>query len=214
MSAGPGVGKSVLSARICQLYQQSGQLAACHFCDFRTSDYRDPYKILQSLASQMCDNVDGFREKLSEALFREHSQDSLSGSFRVLLNDPLHALDRTDPMLIFVDALDESKTGNKSEFLELISEEFSPLPNWIKIFITSRPELQVRKKLQHLNPLEILPNDTQHKHDLKQFIKCHLPKFSMPKIRSLVNKCEGSFLYAYYLVNEVKQLGIDPNVDE
>ena len=115
LTAGPGVGKSVLSARICELYQESGQLAACHFCDFRTSDYRDPYRILQSLASQMCDNVDEFRDKLTGALSRQHSRDSLSDTFRVLLNDPLHALDRTEPMLIVVDALDESKTPVKSD---------------------------------------------------------------------------------------------------
>ena len=118
LTAGPGVGKSVLSARICELYEESGQLAACHFCDFRTSDYRDPHRILQSLASQMCDNVNGFRDKLTEALSREQSRNSLSDTFRVLLNDPLHALDRTEPMLIVVDALDESKAPVKSELLD------------------------------------------------------------------------------------------------
>ena len=214
LSAGPGVGKSVLSAKICQLYKESRQLAACHFCDFRTSDYRDPHKILQSLACQMCDNVDGFREVLTKALAREHSRQTLSDAFRIFFNDPLHALNRNEPMLIVIDALDESKTDTKSEFLELISEEFFQLPKWIKIFITSRPELQVKKKLEHLDPLEILPDDEQHKHDLKQFMKFCLPEVSVPNVESLVNKCEGSFLYAFYLVNEVKQkLEID-NVDK
>ena len=214
LTAGPGVGKSVLSAKICELYEESGLLAACHFCHFKTSDCRDPHKILQSLARQMCDNLDGFRDNLTETLSQEHSRDSLSGAFRVLLNNPLQDLDRADPMLIVVDALDESKTADKSEFLELISEEFSQLPKWMKIFITSRPELQVGKKLKHLNPLEILPNDKHQEHDIRQFIKYCLPKVSMPCVESLVNKCEGSFLYAYYLVNElIKQLDIDQNID-
>ena len=206
LTAGPGVGKSVLSARICELYEESGQLAACHFCDFRTSDYRDPHKILQSLASQMCDNVDGFRDKLSETFSREHSRDSLSDTFRVLLNDPLQALDRTEPMLIVVDALDESKTPIKSEFLDLISDQFSQLPKLIKIFISSRPELQVREKLEHLNPVEIRADDDKHNLDLQQFIKCYFPSVSETVIESLVSKCEGSFLYAYYLVKEIKQV--------
>ena len=214
LTAGPGVGKSVLSAKICELYQGSGQLAACHLCDFRTSDYKDPHRILQSLASQMCDNVNGFRERLTEALSREHSRDSLSDAFRVLLHDPLHALDRREPMLIVIDALDESKTTKKSEFLELISSEFSRLPKWIRIFITSRPELQVRKKLKHLNPFEILPNDEQHEYDIRHFIECCLPNDSMPNVESFVDKCQGSFLYAYHLVSQAKQSGIDPNADE
>ena len=206
LTAGPGVGKSVLSAKICELYDKSRQLAACHFCDFRTSDSRDPYRILQSLASQMCDKVDGFRDKLSETFYREHSRDSLSDTFRVLLNDPLQALDRTEPMLIVVDALDESKTPIKSELLDLISDQFSQLPKWIKIFISSRPELQVRGKLEHLNPVEIRPDDDKHNLDLQQFIKCYFPNISETDIESLVSKCEGSFLYAYYLVKEIKQI--------
>ena len=214
LTAGPGVGKSVLSAKICELYEESGLLAACHFCHFKTSDCRDPHKILQSLARQMCDNLDGFRDNLTETLSQEHSRDSLSGAFRVLLNNPLQDLDRADPMLIVVDALDESKTADKSEFLGLISEEFSQLPKWMKIFITSRPELQVGKKLKHLNPLEILPNDKHQEHDIRQFIKYCLPKVSMPCVESLVNKCEGSFLYAYYLVNElIKRLDIDQDIE-
>ena len=217
LTAGPGVGKSVLSAKICELYEESNQLAACHFCDFRTSDYSDPYRILQSLASQMCKSIDGFREKLIEVYSREHSQKSISDAFRVFLNDPLHALNRSEPMLIVVDALDESKTANKSEILELISEEFSRLPKWIKIFITSRPELQVRKTLDDLNPLEILPDDYYQRSDLQRFIQCFLrfSNISNPYILgSLLEKCNGSFLYAYYLVNEVKKLGVEQDVDK
>ena len=216
LAAGPGVGKSVLSAKVCKQYQQRGQLAACHFCDFRNSDYSNPNRILQSLASQMCDNVEGFRDELTKALHRDHSRDSLSDAFRVLLNDPLHALGRHEPMLIVVDALDESKTDEKSEFLELISDNFFELPEWIKIFISSRPELQVRKKLEHLHSFEILPDDYDHKRDLKHFILHCLPDLCKDNVSWLILKCEGSFLYAYYLVNELKEmdLGIEPNLND
>ena len=213
LTAGPGVGKSVLSAKICELHTDSGQLAACHFCDFRTSDYKDPHRILQSLASQMCDNVDGFRDKLTEALSREHSRDSLTDAFRVILHDPLQGLDRTEPMLIVVDALDESKTPVKSELLDLISNQFSQLPKWIKIFISSRPELEVSEKLRHLNPVEIRPDDDKHNRDLKLFIECYFPSLSRNTIESLVSKCQGSFLYAYYLVKELVDSGTKPNVN-
>ena len=220
LTAGPGVGKSVLSAKVCDAYKQSGRLAGYHFCDFRNSDSRNPNRILQSLASQMCDNVKGFRDKLTKVLRREHSRGSLSDAFRVLLNDPLHAckawVDSRKPMLIVVDALDESKTDDKSEFLELICNEFSQLPKWIKILISSRPELQVRNKLQRLKPLEIRPKDHNHNRDLIHFILHCLPDLSNDNVMSLISKCEGSFLYAYYLVNELKEmdLGIEPNLSD
>ena len=216
LTAGPGVGKSVLSAKVCELYKERHQLAACHFCDFTISDSRNPHRILQSLASQMCDNIEGFRDKLTEVFRREHSRDSLPDAYRVLLNEPLHAFDRHKPVLIVVDALDESKTESKSDFLELISEEFLELPSWVKILISSRPELQVRKKLEHFNPVEILPDDCHHIRDLKHYFQQRLPNLSKGTVNSLISKCEGSFLYAYYLVDELQKrdLGIEPNLDE
>ena len=171
LTAGPGIGKSVLAAKVCELYKQSGQLAGCHFCDYRKASCAKASSILQSLASQMCDNVVGFRDKLTEILQREQSWDSLSDANFLLLNEPLHSLDTREPMLIVVDALDETATGDKSEFLELISNEFLELPKWIKILITSRPELPVRKKLEHFKPLEIRSDSDHQKKDVEYFIR-------------------------------------------
>ena len=214
LTAGPGMGKSVLSAKVCQQCRERGQLAGCHFCDFKKSECSNPLRILESLASQMCENIDGFRDKLDEILRHYHSRKSLSDAFRVLLSEPLHALDRRESMLIVVDALDETKTDDKSEFLDLISDEFPDLPKWIKILITSRPELQVKKKLKHFNPLEILPQDDNQQKDLKCFVKGSLPHFKVDSIDHLVSLCQGSFLYAYYMVKELKEMGagIEPNL--
>ena len=209
LTAGPGIGKSVLAAKVCELYKQSGQLAGCHFCDYRTTNCAKPSSILQSLASQMCDTVVGFREKLTEILHREHSRDSLSDANFLLLNQPLHSLGRCEPMLIVVDALDETATGDKSEFLELISDEFLQLPKWIKILITSRPELPVRKKLEHFKPLEIRSDSDHQKKDVEYFIRKSLPSLSKDIISKLIGKCNGSFLYAYYMVNELKEMHVE-----
>ena len=111
-------------------------------------------------------------------------------------------------MLIVIDALDESKTDIKNEFLELISEEFPELPPWVKILITSRPELQVRNYLQHFNPVEIRPDDHPHNHrnDIQHYIMHFLSDVAEDTLRSFILKCDGSFLYANYLVNELKEM--------
>ena len=208
LTAGPGIGKSVFAANVCEIYQKSGKLAACHFCKFNNSDYRNPHTLLQSLASHMCDNVEGFKDKLADQLRRSHCKETLSDAFRVLLNDPLHALESRDPMLIVIDAMDESLMEGKSEMLELISEEFPHLPKWIKVLITSRPELPVQKKLSHLNPLEITPGDQENKFDIYRYLNSCLSCTGASKwvLSSVVEKCQGSFLYAYYVQLELREL--------
>ena len=171
LTAGPGVGKSVFAGKVCQIYGEMGKLAACHFCKFNDSNLRNPLSMLQSLASQMCDNVKGFKEKLLEQLKRPHVVNTLTDAFRVYLHDPLQDLESKEPMLIVIDGLDESESNGKSELLDLIADEFSVLQEWIKILVTSRPEIPVKEKLKNLNPVEILPEDEDNESDLRQYLK-------------------------------------------
>ena len=205
LTAGPGVGKSVFAAEVCKMY--AGQLAACHFCQYNQSDYRNPRMIIESLASIMCDNVPGFKAKLNDQLKRSHSKETLSDAFRVLINDPLHALENRGPMMLVIDALDETEVGGKSEFLELISDEFPKLPPWIKILITSRPELPVQEKLEHLNPVEIASYGENNTNDILKYLQTFLSSICNDDnlLESLAWKCSGSFLYAYHAQIELNR---------
>ena len=94
---------------------------------------------LPSQASQICESIEGFLCEITEVR-RKHSRDLLSDAFRVLLNDSLHALERREPMLIVLNALDQSMADAKSEFVELIADKFPELPTWIKLLILSRQQ--------------------------------------------------------------------------
>ena len=205
LTAGPGVGKSVFAAEVCKRY--AGQLAACHFCQYNQTDYRNPRMIIESLASIMCDNVPGFEVKLNDQLKRRHSRETLSDAFRVFINDPLHALEDREPMLLVIDALDESEVGGKSEFLELISDEFPKLPPCMKILITTRPELPVQEKLEHLNPVQITSYDEKNTEDLLKYLQeCLSPICDDDHLlESLAWECRGSFLYAYHAQMELNK---------
>ncbi|XP_046858466.1 uncharacterized protein LOC124451913 [Xenia sp. Carnegie-2017] len=170
--AGPGVGKSVFAAELCRRYSEKKKLAASHFCRYNISDYRNPRKLIESLASSMCDTIPNFKNKLNEDLQRNHSKESITDEFIVLLNNPLHSLEDHEPMLLVIDALDESQVDGKSELLKLIAKEFDRLPKWIKIFITSRPELPIQTELKDMNPVEIetQPHDRKNKYDLGKYL--------------------------------------------
>jgi hypothetical protein len=134
----------------------------------------------------------------------------------VFLKDPLNSLpDEKSNILIVVDGLDESVSGEKKNLLDVIDGEFQLLPKWIKIFITSRPELVTKEKLERLNHVEILRDDEGNKDDLKSYlVSCVSGKYTVDQylMKEMVEKCEGSFLYAYYYQLELRKLNSAENV--
>ncbi|XP_046857976.1 uncharacterized protein LOC124451417 isoform X1 [Xenia sp. Carnegie-2017] len=83
-----------------------------------------------------------------------------------------------------------------------------------KIFITSRPELPVQKELKDMNPVEITtsPRDKNNEKDLEKYLE-HQLNNRVQRYRhvpsSLVEKCEGSFLYAYHAQLSLKKENIE-----
>ena len=221
LTAGPGFGKSVFAAKVCENFKIKGKLAASHFCDFSNSNLRDPMMMLQSLASQMCENITGFKEKLVDQLRRPHQVQSLKDAFRIYLQNPLDELDLEKPTLVVIDGLDESAADDKNEIMNLIADYFPDLPECIKFLVTSRPEISIGK-LSDVQKINIDSNDTENNSDLELYLKACLPCLADRKAETpcffefgdpvptvceeLANtKCQGSFLYAFYVQSELRK---------
>ena len=110
LTAGPGFGKSVFAAKVCEDFKGEGKLAACHYCDFSDSNLRDPMTMLQSIASQMCEDVAGFKEKLLDQLKRPYQVKTLKDAFGIYLQNPLVELGLEEPILVVIDGLDRKRS--------------------------------------------------------------------------------------------------------
>ena len=221
ITAGPGFGKSVFAAKVCELFSKRGKLAACHFCEFNDSNLKDPMMMMQSLASHMCENVPGFKEMLLDQLKRPHKVQSLKDAFQIYLQNPLDEL-VVEPSLIVIDGLDESATDDKSDMMKLIADHFIDLPKCVKVLITSRPELSL-KILDHSQIIKVDASNWDNKLDLLKYFTHCLPSLA-PKdtvypltqahqpcfneiLRVIVEKCEGSFLFAFHFQYELRKRG-------
>ena len=211
LTAGPGFGKTVFAAKVCELFSQNtgdenidsrntadqntggqnaggqniggqkGKLAACHFCMFNDSNLSDPMRMLKSLASQMCENVPGFKEKLMDQLKRSPRIQSLQDAFRMYLQNPLDELEE-EPRLIVIDALDESASDGKSDMVKMIADVFPELPASLKVLVTSRPGISL-ERLSDVGKIEIATKHAAHKLDLEQYLSDCLP--SLPAMDTL-----------------------------
>ncbi len=219
LTAGPGFGKSVFAAKVCQHFKEKDKLAACHFCDFSDSNLKDPMMMLQSLASHMSENVPGFRQKLVDRLKRPYKVNHLKDAFQVYLQNPLDELEE-EPRLIVIDGLDESATDSRSDMVKLIADNFEDLPKCVKVLVTSRPEISIAS-LSCGKTIKINASDKDNGLDLVEYLKVCLPSVAardavnpsavVPHsgsshsavVPAIVAKCEGSFLYAFHVQHEL-----------
>ena len=209
-----GMGKSVISAVMCEKMQEAGRLAGSHFCQHDKARHRNPKVMLQSLASQLCDFLPDYKEALVEKLSRnlgvEINNMEVKDLYEVLFEEPLTSLN--DPGLTYlmvIDGLDESEFQGRNELLDVIANYFQGLPLWIRFMVTTRPEINIAKTLENLHPLQLDPNVEDNVKDIylcfeKQIGHLLQSEHRKNILQALVQKSEGVMLYAHYLVDFIK----------
>ena len=214
-----GMGKSVISAAICNRMQAARALAGYHFCQHNNPRYRCPKLMLQSLAFQLCHVLPMFKEALVEKLTGNIGKDidamDVEELFALLLKEPLNTLAEPEGnLLMVIDGLDESEYQHRNELCHVIATHFFKLPRWIRFLVTSRPEEAIKKALEPLRPFRLDSNSEQNNNDIKLFFVKRLE--SIPKaentddiVEKLVAKSEGLMLYAHFLLETIEE---DPSV--
>ena len=215
ISGSAGMGKSVISAVICEKMQDAGRLAGSHFCQHDRARHRNPKVMLQSLASQLCDILPEYKkalvEKLSRNLGMKINNMEVKDLFEVLFEEPLASLnDSSLAYLMVIDGLDESEFQGRNELLDLIANYFQSLPLWIRFLVTTRPEIDIAENLKNLHPLQLDPNVEENVKDIYLYFDkqiSHLLQSEHQEIvlRALVQKSEGVMLYAHYLADFIKK---------
>ena len=215
ISGNAGMGKSVISAIMCEKMQEAGRLAGSHFCQHDSACHRNPKVMLQSLASQLCDILPDYKkglvEKLSRNLVVEINNMEVKGLFEVLFEEPLANLKNPGlTYLMVMDGLDENEFQGRNELVDVIANYFQNLPLWIRFLVTTRPERNIAENLKNLHPLQLDPNVQENLKDIylcfeKQVSHSLQSEHREIILETLVQKSEGVMLYAHYLIDFIKK---------
>ena len=200
-----GMGKSVVAAAICKKFAE--HVAACHFFQYNNSKYNNPKFFLQSVAWQVSQVFPAYKktliDKLSGNLGQSLNDMNIQALFSTLFKEPLSDVAGPGkPILIVLDALDESANNERGELVHLISNHLHKLPSYIRFVITTRPEKSLIDRLEKLNPLYIRGDDPRNLHDLKIVLQKRILKASPSKaelIDRLAEKSDGLMLYSFFL---------------
>lgn len=147
-----GSGKSTISLTIADLLDKEGHLGAFVSFDRHFPQWNDPSAVIRTLACQLSSARPGIATAIS-AIVEEVPTiryPSISLQFQRLivlaLSSEAALSTGVQPLVLVLDAFDECGPSNiRRDLLELFAKQSAFLPSEIRIFITSRPEKDIRE---------------------------------------------------------------------
>ena len=172
LMGGGGTGKSVLTAEL--LDRVINRTVAWHFCRHDNPAQSAPGSLLRSLAAMLAHRLPGYKEKLEATGLPGEAVDDPAELFTALFETPLlvskvQAPER--PLLIILDALDELPKESQKPLLAVIASQLSRLPQWLKLFVTSREEPQITRALNSFKPKELRADEAKNRADVEVYLR-------------------------------------------
>ncbi|KAF5602237.1 hypothetical protein FPCIR_2022 [Fusarium pseudocircinatum] len=176
-----GTGKSTIARTIAKSRAETGDLGASFFFKRGEADRESLAKFVPSLARQLAKAVPRYAKIVKETLDSDPDivSKAVSKQFAQLIEGPLKELLKAPlakaPLTFVIDALDEcEKEDEIKSLIEIISGAIS-IRQYLRVLITSRPELPIRLGFGKANgtylPLVLhdMPVATI-KHDIRAFL--------------------------------------------
>jgi tetratricopeptide (TPR) repeat protein len=217
LTAAPGLGKSAVAATLAHRW---AEVAAVHFCVAGQSDKTNPARAILSIAYQLSQRHDLslYAARLSGIdLEREGVKDART-LFDALLVGPFakEFPAPREPLLVVLDGLDEAtQAGGENPLAEIVAADWSRLPPWLRLMVSSRPEAELVQWLSGRQRIELRAEDAEQQADLAAYLRERLTAVGRPPsegvLLQILDRSEGAFHYAAMLVEEVRQGRCDPD---
>ncbi|KAJ1569821.1 hypothetical protein HK096_000865, partial [Nowakowskiella sp. JEL0078] len=237
LNGAAGVGKSVMTWLLSTNLPPECILGSYFFCCHNDEKKNKVKSVILTTAYQLSlpSELSEFREHLLELLkIDEENIANLKKSifdlpssdlFVKLIVDGLKKIKSTNKdVVIIIDALDEcgAQGGReRKELLSVIRECSKSLPEFVSLFVSGRPEVDIWESLSQLKPLlELAPSDVENLTDLKLFAKSRLishyrnasDESLNSAIETLVLKADGVFMWAKLACDHIDEVN-PKNVD-
>ena len=178
LMGGGGTGKSVLTAEL--LDRVINRTVAWHFCRHDNPAQSAPGSLLRSLAAMLAHRLPVYKEKLEATGVPGEAVDDPAELFKALFETPLldgKVQSPERPLLVILDALDELPKESQKPLLDVIASQLSQLPSWLKLFVTSREEPQIRRALSRFTPKELRADEAKNRADVEVYLRTIARKY-------------------------------------
>lgn len=210
-----GMGKSAFAAHLIGVLDKKNLLLGCFFCRFGDQKRMSSAALVRSLAAQCACHLSEATSCFVDAFKKsDPAETDVNLLFDDLLKKPLHEAtplvsDKRD-MAILIDALDEigDTSSERQPLLRLLAMRLGELPIWVRVIVTSRPEVDILSSLKHFSPFEISENDPRHRKDIEMYVRAKLEScISVDELPAAVElfmeRSEGRFVYVATVMEDL-----------
>lgn len=219
-----GSGKSALAQSVATMCHANGRLGSSFFFDISHQSERSHEYLFRNLSLDLADFDPQWKAALHNIVKDDRAlrqTRSLGRQFEKFLVEPAKALKFVGPIVIVIDALDESGDPDaRAELLKILSTRLSELPPNLRFLITSRPERDIETAFAWLKPgcsmdlrsiatSTVLADIRTYVVETLGYVRT-LPARRWPSeewITRLVNMSDGLFQWAYTACHYIKGSG-------
>jgi len=199
-----GTGKSSIAHEIARRFDEIHRLTSSFI--FLRRDQPKPYHLFTTLARDLSDRYPSFKTALGRVI-KDNSSLRIGtreypALFESLILEPLQDLHIVGPILVVIDALDESgdATG-RTGLPTFLAKNLIRLPSNFRVLITSRPEYDIESvldgapsvRIKHINDPELAANT---RGDILAYLRENLPSEFKTYGNALADRAEGLFQWA------------------
>jgi len=205
-----GTGKSAIAHTIAIKFDRNNELGSFVCFDRTYLAERRHEKIFSTFARDLASHHPGFKRGLAHVIrernWLKRTPDAIQ-QWEHLLVKPLAQLSTGYPILLVIDALDESGNAqSRSHLLSILSHRAGELPSNFRILLTSRPEDDISHALRgSVHVISMDMNDIPKSsidHDILAYISTRLAHidnifFDDHRLHTLVDQSERLFQWAF-----------------
>ncbi|KAG8758018.1 POC1 centriolar protein A [Ceratobasidium sp. 428] len=172
-----GSGKTSVAHTVARECQERGQLGSSFFFDGGTNGRNSPNAVFTTIAADLSRLNNELAANIAEAI-ESNTSLSVPQQFSELVLKPSRRCQVPGPVVLVIDALDEAWD---SDFVRVLQDHVSMLPNTFRIFLTSRmrPDLTPLLRKPHVIGVELDINTQSNMEDMEIYARS--------KLRELVN---------------------------
>ena len=215
-----GTGKSTISRTVAQSFADKGQLGGSFFFKRGEGDRGNAARFFTTIAAQLITKVPSLSPFIRDAIDGDPaiSAKALKEQFEKLIFQPLSRIQGVSPqalrLVIVVDALDECEREEDIKTILLLLSQFRDMTSmYLRIFVTSRPELPIRlgfKNMERGTYQDLVLHEISQatiRHDISAFLHHELTKIQVDRsltidwpgrenIKALVEMAVPLFIFA------------------